>query len=133
MVDVVFNVLISRWDSTTCGGGLRWQVFSTSTGYTYKNIAANGAFFMIAARLARYSGNNETYVQWAEKQWEWIQGTALIDSTTNPDSWIVYDGIGTGDCNTPSKTQWSYNYGLLFGGLAYIYNHVCSLRRDFWT
>lgn len=28
MVQAVFNLMAQRWDNTTCGGGLRWQVFS---------------------------------------------------------------------------------------------------------
>lgn len=57
MAQAVFNLMATRWDDTTCGGGLRWQIFTFNTGYTYKNSIANGCFFNIAARLARYTGN----------------------------------------------------------------------------
>jgi len=57
MAQAVFNLMAGRWDDTTCGGGLRWQIFTFNTGYTYKNSIANGCFFNIAARLGRYTGN----------------------------------------------------------------------------
>ena len=94
--------------------------------YGYKNIAANGAFFLLAARMARYS-SNDTYLQWAEKSWNWIDQSCLIDRTKG-DAWKVYDGThSANNCKVPSTGQWSYNYGVLFSGLAYLYNHV-SLR-----
>lgn len=27
-----------RWENDTCGGGLRWQIFSFNNGYDYKNV-----------------------------------------------------------------------------------------------
>jgi mannan endo-1,6-alpha-mannosidase len=33
MVQAVFNLMAERWDNTTCGGGLRWQVFSIVHAY----------------------------------------------------------------------------------------------------
>ncbi|KAG0647415.1 6-D-mannanase DCW1 [Hyphodiscus hymeniophilus] len=70
MGQAVFNLMAGRWDNTTCGGGLRWQIFTWNQGYTYKNSIANGCFFNIGARLARYTGN-QTYVDWANKIWDW--------------------------------------------------------------
>lgn len=125
MADIVFTLQAGRWDATTCGGGLHWQVFQINAGYNYMNVAANGAFFQLASRLARYTGN-ETYVHWAEKMWNWLEQSPLIDSS-NGDAWKVYDGTQTaGGCTGAEKTQWTYNYGVLIGGLAYIYNHVST-------
>lgn len=74
--------------------------------------------------MARYTGN-ETYTQWAEKMWNWMEGSTLINQT-DPTAWRVYDGaeITNGECPVPNVSQYSYNYGILLGGLAYIYNHV---------
>lgn len=66
LAQAVFNTMALRWDADSCGGGLRWQIFVWNSGYDYKNTVSNGALFHIAARLARYTGN-ETYVDWAEK------------------------------------------------------------------
>lgn len=56
LVQAVFNEQIRRWDTGTCGGGLRWQMFE-KPGYGYKNSVSNGLLFQIAARLARYTGD----------------------------------------------------------------------------
>lgn len=34
----VFNLFVNRWnyDSSTCGGGLRWQFYPGNAGYNYK-------------------------------------------------------------------------------------------------
>jgi mannan endo-1,6-alpha-mannosidase len=38
MAQAVFNQMAMRWDPTTCGGGLRWQIYPWNAGYTYKVI-----------------------------------------------------------------------------------------------
>lgn len=120
MAQGVFNLQATRWDSSTCDGGLRWQIFTWNNGYTYKNVPANGGFFMLAARLARYTGN-DTYVTYAEKEWDWFIDSVLFDNTT----YQINDGTSDlANCTSADHTQWSYNYGLFFGGLAYLYNHT---------
>jgi len=52
----------------------------------YKNSISNGAFFQISARLARFTGN-QTYVDWAEKIWDWVEEIGLMSSTYD-----IYDG-----------------------------------------
>ncbi|KAK3703315.1 hypothetical protein LTR37_014527 [Vermiconidia calcicola] len=123
MAQNVLNQQIERWDADTCGGGLRWQIQSLNVGYNYKNIASNGGFFHLAARLARYTGN-EKYVEQTEKMWDWISSSVLYHPGT-PQGIRIYDGasVETG-CKKPNAAQYSYNYGILIGGLAYIYNHT---------
>lgn len=54
--------------------------------------------------------------------WNWISNSSLYDPGT-PQGTKIYDGAGTGGgCVNPNKAQYSYNYGILIGGLAYIYN-----------
>ncbi|KAK3671669.1 hypothetical protein LTR78_008402 [Recurvomyces mirabilis] len=125
MAQGVFNEQARRWDSTTCGGGLRWQIFPTNNGYNYKNSVANGGFFQLASRLARYTGN-QTYVDWGTKSWEWFEGSVLFDNAT----YAINDGTDdTANCVLADHTQWSYNYGIYLGGLAYLYNHT---KDDRW-
>lgn len=116
----VFNDMASRWDPSTCGGGLRWQIFTFNSGYNYKNSIANGCFFNLGARLARYTGN-ETYANWAEKTWSWVESVGLMSST-----YAVYDGTSdTSNCSSVDHLQWSYNAGVYLFGAAMMYNHVC--------
>ncbi len=122
MAQAVFNLMVGRWDPTSCGGGLRWQIFTWNQGYTYKNSIANGCFFNIGARLARYTGNT-TYADWAEKIWDWETGIGLIGS-----NYDVYDGSSDlQNCSEIDHLQFSYNHGIHLFGAAMIYNLVsCS-------
>lgn len=98
---------------------LRWQVYPYLTGYDYKNSIANGCFFNLGARLARYT-NNDTYSQAAEKTWDWITSIGLMDANYN-----IYDGahIET-NCTDINKVQFSYNMGVWLLGAANMYNYV---------
>ncbi|CAK7201193.1 hypothetical protein SEUCBS139899_003896 [Sporothrix eucalyptigena] len=119
LAQAVFNEYASRWDTTTCNGGLRWQIFQFNNGFNYKNSIANGCFFNIAARLARYTGN-QTYADWAEKVWDWETGVGLI----TPD-YKIYDGAtdtAPTNCTNPDTFQWSYNAGIYLHGAAVMYN-----------
>lgn len=116
----VFNTQIARWDTTACGGGMRWQIWNWEAGYTMKNSISNGGLFQLAARLARYT-YNETYAEWAEKIWNWTIASPLIDTAT----WEVGDSVSMGDnCTTVDSTRWTYNYGTYLSGAAYMYNYV---------
>lgn len=127
LAQAVFNTMASRWDSENCNGGLRWQIFTWNNGYNYKNSVSNGCFFMLASRLARYTGN-DTYSEWANKIWDWIVEVKFIDNSTN--AWMVYDGAGisTG-CSDIDKLEWSYNSGLFLAGTAFMYNYT---RNSIW-
>lgn len=119
LTQAVFNEFVDRWDDSTCGGGLRWQIYTFNTGYNYKNAIANGCLFNIAARLARYTGNS-TYGDWAEKTWDWMQSTGLMGS-----EYQVYDGTSnTDNCSSIDHVQWSYNAGIFLFGSAMMYNYV---------
>ena len=47
----VYNFQTSLWDTSTCGGGFRWQVYSFNAGYNLKIAIANGGNFQLSARL----------------------------------------------------------------------------------
>jgi len=116
----VFNTMAARWDTSTCKGGLRWQIFTFNQGYNYKNSIANGCFFNIAARLARYTGNS-TYADWADKTWDWVESVGLLSA----DSQTVYDGTSdTENCTIIDKLQFTYNQGIYLFGAAMMYNYV---------
>lgn len=77
----------------------------------------------MAARLARYT-SNETYVQWAEKVWDWVTDVGYIN-TSSSTAWPVYDGGYISDnCTDVSNLEWTYNSGLFIAGAAYLYNHT---------
>ncbi|RFU81667.1 glycoside hydrolase family 76 [Trichoderma arundinaceum] len=109
----------SRHDET-CNGGLRWQIPFSNAGFNYKNTIANGCFFNIGARLARYT-RNETYAKRAEDTWNWLWGVGYIDH----DSWLVYDGGHVEkNCTDVNKATFSYNAAILTHGAAFMYNYT---------
>lgn len=122
LAQAVFNTMAARWDTTHCGGGLRWQIFTWNNGYNYKNAVSNGCLFHLASRLARYT-KNETYTEWAEKVWDWVVSVEFIDTST--ENWPVYDGGDIeANCTDHSELEWTYNTGLYLSGCAYMYNYT---------
>ncbi|KAL0944716.1 mannan endo-1,6-alpha-mannosidase DCW1-like protein [Colletotrichum truncatum] len=104
----------------TCGGGLRWQVPPTNTGYDYKNTISNGIFFNMGARLARYT-NNATYARFAEETWDWLWAVNFIDN----ENYRVYDGGHVPkNCTNVFKATFSYNIAVVMQGCAFMANHT---------
>ena len=127
LAQAVFNLYAERWDTTTCGGGLKWQIFSFNSGYDYKNSIANGCFFNLGARLAKYTGN-QTYADWAGKVWDWEVSVGLLGP-----AYQVYDGTtDTANCTSVDHIQWSYNAGIYLFGAAVMYNYVCLIPNRFF-
>ena len=117
----VFDEQVLRWDAKTCDGGLRWQIFPFNQGYDYKNSASNGMLFQLAARLAAFTGNS-TYVDWAEKAYDWTKSVGFISNESR-----VYDGAhSTDNCSDVDKIEWSYISACFIYGSAVMYNHVGS-------
>ncbi|EMC92366.1 glycoside hydrolase family 76 protein [Baudoinia panamericana UAMH 10762] len=119
----VFNSQAARWDNSTCNGGLRWQVYTFNNGYNYKQALSNGNFFQLAARLARYTGN-QTYLDWARSTLEWSYGVGMI-STANGSAGAIWDGTDTTtNCSQWNHLQWTSNAGTFLSGSSYAVNYV---------
>lgn len=118
-----FNTMASRWDTEFCGGGLRWQIYTWNSGWNYKNMVSNGCLFHLAARLARFTGN-QSFVAWADRVWDWANAIKLIaPSPGSTDDLRVYDGTSISDnCTKIFPYEWTYDQGLLLSGCAYLYN-----------
>jgi predicted alpha-1,6-mannanase (GH76 family) len=102
----IFAHSLSGWDDT-CGGGLWWNEKRD-----YKNAITNELFLTLAALLAvRVPGQRE-YRDWALREWEWLRGSGLIGP-----SGLVNDGL-TASCVNNGGTTWTYNQGVILGGLA---------------
>ncbi|KAJ5949759.1 CAZyme family GH76 [Penicillium verhagenii] len=91
----VFNSQIDRWDTTSCDGGLRWQIWTYESGYTMKNSISNDL------------GLGSDFPPLSNSTWN------VADSTET-----------TNDCATQGNDQWSYNYGTFLMGAAYMYNYT---------
>ncbi|KAF2273348.1 mannan endo-1,6-alpha-mannosidase [Westerdykella ornata] len=129
LAQAVFNTQQRRWDNATCGGGLKWQIFPFNNGYNYKNTISNGCFFNIAARLAKYTGN-ETYSTWAERAWNWERAIGLMSP-----EYYFYDGTDDRkNCSEVDHHQWTYNAGVHMAGAAAMWNLTQSdpSRERLW-
>jgi hypothetical protein len=127
LAQAVFNRQAGRWDMKHCDGGLRWQFNVLNNGYMDKNTISNGCFFQLAARLARYTGN-QTYSDWAEKAYDWMADTSPLITK----SYEVYDSISFTDqkCHTGlGEIQWTYNIGTIIAGVAFMYNHTNGAEK----
>ena len=119
LVEALWNTQVFRWGLGSCNGGLKWQIFPSNKGYDYKNAISNGGFFQLAARLAHYTGN-QTYVDWAEKSYNWTEGVGLIGPRYD-----VYDGTDdTMNCSSLDHVQLTYNIAIWLYGAAVMYNYT---------
>ncbi|KAK3331019.1 glycosyl hydrolase family 76-domain-containing protein [Apodospora peruviana] len=127
LAQAVFNTQAARWDEQECGGGLRWQIFTWNNGFDYKNAISQACFFNLAARLARYTGN-QSYADWADKTWDWMESAKLL----SPDTYYIYDGTHTANCSEITPYQWTYNAGAFLLGAAAMYNYSTGSTRELW-
>ena len=102
----IFAHNLSGWDDT-CGGGLWWNEKRD-----YKNAITNELFLTLAALLAIRVPGRQEYRDWALREWEWLRRSGLIGP-----SGLVNDGL-TAACANNGGTTWTYNQGVILGGLA---------------
>jgi predicted alpha-1,6-mannanase (GH76 family) len=117
------NVSIYLWDdiakswnssSAACGGGVWW-----SKAKTYKNAIANELFFALSASIARtlprQAPSRGFFASWAQKELTWFLQSGMINNQST-----INDGL-TSSCRNNGGTTWTYNQGVLLGGLAELY------------
>jgi predicted alpha-1,6-mannanase (GH76 family) len=110
----IFTHNTAGWDST-CGGGMWW-----STAKTYKNAITNELFLTLAALLHQRTPSDKAsdkagYLTWAQREWDWFSASGLIGA-----SGLVNDGL-TSACQNNGGTTWTYNQGVILGGLAALF------------
>jgi predicted alpha-1,6-mannanase (GH76 family) len=102
----IFAHNLGGWDDT-CGGGVWWN-----TRRDYKNAITNELFLTLAAQLHQRTPGDQEYRGWALRSWEWLHGSGMIGP-----SGLVNDGL-TAACANNGGTTWTYNQGVILGGLA---------------
>ncbi|MGB6134908.1 MAG: glycoside hydrolase family 76 protein [Acidobacteriaceae bacterium] len=109
MAESIFANMSGGW-SQTCGGGIWW-----SRKRKYKNAIANELFLSVAAHLAQRAATAEErarYLAWAQREWQWFSASGMINGDH-----LVNDGL-TSTCENNHDTTWTYNQGVIVGGLA---------------
>lgn len=112
MAESIFTDMAGGWDVNTCGGGIWW-----SKDRTYKNAIANELFLSVAAHLANRTGGaaKANYTQWSKREWNWFLASGMINSQN-----LINDGLDSTNptaCKNNNGTVWSYNQGVVLGGL----------------
>lgn len=123
MAQSIFEDMAKGWDDT-CSGGIWW-----SKEDKYKNAIANELFLSVAAHLVmRAKGEKlrQRYLDWAQREWRWFHLSGMINS-----SHLINDGLDA-NCANNRKTTWSYNQGVILGGLSELYRktHDKQLMSD---
>jgi predicted alpha-1,6-mannanase (GH76 family) len=110
----IFADMTGGWDNT-CGGGIWW-----SKKRRYKNAIANELFLSVAAHLsnrALTAKERSQYASWANRESNWFRDSSMIEQDH-----LISDGL-TSTCKDNSKTKWTYNQGVILGGLVDLAAH----------
>ena len=105
----IFTANTAAWDPV-CGGGLWWN-----TAKNYKNAIVNELFLTLAAQLHQRTPGDRNYLTWAQRASDWLSRCGVINS-----SHLINDGLTLG-CANNGQTTWTYNQGVILGGLAALY------------
>jgi predicted alpha-1,6-mannanase (GH76 family) len=100
----------SYWDDR-CGGGVIWDIPSDS----YKNAISNELYLELAASLHNVIPRDTHYLSDALREWDWFKNSGMINSDN-----LINDGL-TDNCVNNGQTTWTYNQGVILGGLAQLY------------
>ncbi|KAH7075102.1 glycoside hydrolase [Paraphoma chrysanthemicola] len=117
----VWNIQAMRYDDQerngTCDGGLKWQIFTFNAGYNYKDSASNGNFFLLSARLAKYTGNT-TYSEYADKVFRWSRAIRLVD-----EEYRVFSGTDDkANCTSMNRIRFTSTHGTYTEAAALMFN-----------
>lgn len=103
----------SYWTDGDCGGGVYVDIGPR----TYKNAIANELYLKLAASLHNRlaGGDNTRYLERAVRAWSWFRASGMINTEG-----LVNDGLAEkedGSCFNNGLPIWTYNQGVLLGGL----------------
>ncbi|HEX4264479.1 MAG TPA: glycoside hydrolase family 76 protein [Verrucomicrobiae bacterium] len=119
MAKTIFADLTTGWDTTnTCPGGIWWN-----KSRNYKNAIPNELFLTAAIRLHQRTPTDGSgvgsYFYWATNEWTWFKASGMINSQN-----LINDGLN--GCVNNGQTTWTYNQGVLLGGLTDLYKTTAN-------
>lgn len=116
----VYDRLTASWEKyqNYCGGGVSWKMDVTPP---YINAITNELYFTLSAGMYLVN-NDQKYLESALKEWQWFQQSGMINHAG-----LINDGLSIikqGQCQNNGQPTWSYNQGVVLGGLSYLYQAV---------
>ena len=123
----IFAYMASQWDTGDCGGGLWQNQKPTHT----KDAIANEVFLSLATSLYRRT-REQGYLDWALREWKWFGATGMLNSDHLVDDHLAsVKSTHPAPC-TPHRAQfWSYNQGVILGGLTDLYEITRTTNAKF--
>lgn len=113
------------WDDV-CGGGVWWDIPDPSC----KNAISVELYLKLAASLHNRTPRDTVYLRRAKDAWTWLRDSGMIN-----DANLVNDGLATqsGSCESNNGTTWTYNQGVVLGGLAELYKATHDRTYLHWA
>jgi predicted alpha-1,6-mannanase (GH76 family) len=105
LAKLIFDDMTHYW-SDVCGGGILWN-----KNQKYKSSISNELFLTVAARLHLRTPGDTSYLDWAQREWNWFAQNGVIQ-----DSGQIMDGVN-GDTCQAGGPAYTYNQGVILGGL----------------
>ena len=101
------------WDGSPCGGGVWW-----SPAKDVRGAITNELFLTLAMRLHLATGK-PTYLEWANKVWNWLDASGLITVDCEVVGSFNLEQLADGRVRSRLSPEIAtYNQGVLLGGLA---------------
>lgn len=109
LAEGIFDILAQGWGTNCSNGGIYWNDEKQ-----YVNAIANELFFSCAAHLATRAENSTHYIDWAHRSLNWFLDSGMIN-----ENGTINDGLTilNGTCQNNQGNVWSYNQGVIVGGL----------------
>ena len=108
--ELIFQDILTGWDEEVCTGGIWW-----SKAKEQKNAIENELFITLGAKLYLRT-HNDLYLTWAKNCWDWFVQTGM----QGPNG-LINDGVDLNTCRTNGYPTWTYNQGVILGGLVDLY------------
>jgi len=99
-----------QFHDDVCGGGIWW-----SDRRQYKNAIPNEQYIKLSAQLHNRLPGDTKYLQQSQNLWTWFRNIGMINSEN-----LINDGLH--ECRNNGQETWTYNQGVILGGLVELYN-----------
>ncbi|KAI1325589.1 glycoside hydrolase family 76 protein [Xylariaceae sp. FL0255] len=101
--------MFSYWNTTTCNGGLIWDIPELS----YHNAISNELYLELTATMHNVIPGDTYYLGQAMEEWNWFNASGMIGS-----DYLINDGLTEDSaCTNNGQTVWTYNQGVILSGL----------------